>query len=655
MRMKTKIILLIFFFVATTSFAQEKYFIYFKDKEVSENKPLQKNSQIYKSALSTLSEKSIERRTRHNESEIISFEDLPLRKDYLMTLEEMGIEIKHKLNWFNCVSAFIPENKINEIKSLPFVEKVEPVRRFSFNKSFQHFVVTKILSDYGSSFTQLNLSNIPFVHSKGITGKNVLIGVLDTGFDWKRHDALKTRNIVAEYDFIKNDTITANQPGDAPGQDTHGTYVLSIIAGHKDSTMIGSSFNSSFLLAKTENIESETNVEEDDYAAALIWMENLGVDITTSSLGYSEFDPGNRSYTYREMNGKTTIVAKALDLAYKKGVSTFTSAGNEGNTSWKHIISPADAFNVISVGAVTSQNQLASFSSLGPTSDGRIKPEVVAMGVTVFGALSGTTNQYFNASGTSAAAPIAAGVGALLLSKFPHLKNYQIRNIILESSSNSASPNNQIGYGLISAKAAIEFPNLEQRSNSLILNKVIFDENKNSVTTKLHLSVNESEFQEIPFETFSEDHYQFRIPQFNLNDNIKFFFTYQDSTGVIHRIPQTKNYRFDYGSFQINLNMQKPMFDFTRISEIFPNPFNPSEHSIVRIMFKSVGNEKLKVSIIDSSGQKVKEISMLSSLGENIIEWDGISEQGFLCASGVYYYLITINEEKFGKKLILVK
>lgn len=652
--MKLKIILILAFLFSSLILSQEKYFIYFTDKEVSENTPLQKNSQLYNSVISLLSDKSIERRLKHSEN-IISFEDLPVKNDYVQSLINIGVEVKHTLNWFNCVSAYIPKEKINEVISLPFVEKVEPVKGLSFIKPFNNFDLNSSLNNYGSSFTQLYLSDIPFVHSKGIIGNNILVGLLDTGFDWKNHEALKNSKVISEYDFINNDTITANQQGDPPGQDSHGTYVFSIIAGYKDSVLLGSAFGSSFLLAKTENIASETNVEEDDYAAALIWMENKGVDITSSSLGYSEFDPGSRSYTYKEMDGKTTIVARALEIAFKKGVSTFTSAGNEGNSDWKYIVSPADAFNVISVGAVNSQNQLASFSSRGPTSDGRIKPEVVAMGVSVFGAISGTTNRYYSASGTSAAAPIAAGVGALLLSKFPHLKNYQVRNIILESSANSSSPNNQIGYGLISAKNAIEYPNLELKGNSYLLNKVFFDANKISSNTRLYLSINNSDFKEYSFSQYSDYTYQFNLPGMNLGDEVKFYFTYQDSIGNIQRNPKTKNYAFEYGSLQINLNIQRPIKIFTRISDIYPNPFNPSDHKIVRVKFKSLGNENVNVNIIDATGQKVKELSFLSSLGENIIEWDGISEQGFLCASGVYYFLIKINEEKFGKKLILVK
>ncbi|MCX8105898.1 MAG: S8 family serine peptidase, partial [Ignavibacterium album] len=460
----SKILIILLLIFTSANFSQQKYFIYFKDKATDRNVSLSKSSNEYQIALNSLTEKSIERRKKNLGDDFIRYEDLPVKEEYIKELTKLGIKIHNKLSWFNCVSAFIPEDKLSSVQSLTFVDSVKPVKiikykkDFNQDKTFKESLLNTFNSEYGASFTQLNLSDIPFVHSKGIDGRNVLVGLLDSGFDWQRHLALRTRNVISEYDFVFDDSVTANQEQDVPGQDFHGTLVFSIIGGYKDSTLIGAAYNSSYLLAKTEYIATETHVEEDNYAAALIWMENLGVDITSSSLGYSEFDPGEDSYTYEDMNGKTTIVSKAVDLAFERGVVTFTSAGNEGNSKWKYITAPADAFNVIAVGSVDSQNRLANFSSVGPTYDGRIKPEVVAMGVSVYGALAGTTNEYRFANGTSTSSPIAAGVAALLVSKFPYLLNTQVRNIILESSSNLHSPNNQIGYGLISAKNALEFP-----------------------------------------------------------------------------------------------------------------------------------------------------------------------------------------------------
>ncbi len=657
-----KKIFLLLLILTSISFSQQKYFIYFKDKGVAKNTYLSKASAEYQTAFNSLTEKAIERRKKNLGDEIIRFEDLPVEGNYINELENLGVRIVHKLNWFNCVSAFIPSEKINLVKSLPFVEDVKAVKRISYKKDFLPETILKenyfniFTNDYGNSFTQLSLSDIPFVHSKGIDGKNVLVGLLDSGFDWQRHSSLKTRDVIAEYDFVFDDSVTANQEQDVPGQDFHGTLVFSIIGGYRDSVLIGSAYNSSFLLAKTEYIATETHVEEDNYAAALIWMENLGVDVTSSSLGYSEFDPGEDSYTYQDMNGKTTIVSKAVDLAFERGVVTFTSAGNEGNSKWKYITAPADAFNVIAVGSVDSQNRLANFSSLGPTFDGRIKPEVVAMGVSVYGALAGTTDEYRYANGTSTSSPIAAGVAALLLSKFPYLKNTQVRSIILESSSNSQSPNNQIGYGLISAKKALEFPNIRQLNGTYLLNKIFFEESVNPNSVQLHLSGEGSSFTSINFNTFKDDSYEFILPTFSDGKRIEFYFTYQDSAGNSFRVPSDKNYKMIYGSLNIslNLNLINDNLDYT-VSDVYPNPFLPFKNKVVRINYRSSGNEQFRLSIIDASGRSVKEISQISNPGENIVEWDGTNDEKIICSSGVYYFLISLNGQQFGKKLILLK
>ncbi|MFN3872240.1 MAG: S8 family serine peptidase [Ignavibacterium sp.] len=657
-----KKIFLLLLILTSISFTQQKYFIYFKDKGIDKNTILSKASAGYQTALNALTEKAIERRKKNLGDEIIRFEDLPVEDNYINELENLDVRIVHKLNWFNCVSAFIPSEKINLVKSLPFVEDVKAVKRISYKKDFIRETFLKenyfniFTNDYGNSFTQLNLSDIPFVHSKGIDGKNVLVGLLDSGFDWQRHSSLKTRDVIAEYDFVFDDSVTANQEQDVPGQDFHGTLVFSIIGGYRDSVLIGSAYNSSFLLAKTEYIATETHVEEDNYAAALIWMENLGVDITSSSLGYSEFDPGEDSYTYQDMNGKTTIVSKAVDLAFERGVVTFTSAGNEGNSKWKYITAPADAFNVIAVGSVDSQNRLANFSSVGPTYDGRIKPEVVAMGVSVYGALAGTTDEYRYANGTSTSSPIAAGVAALLMSKFPYLKNTQVRSIILESSSNSQSPNNQIGYGLISAKKALEFPNIRQLNGTYLLNKIFFEESVNPNSIQLHLAVEGSSFTSINFNTFKDDSYEFILPSFSDGKRIEFYFTYQDSAGNSFRVPSDKNYKMIYGSLNIslNLNLINDNLDYT-VSDVYPNPFLPFKNKVVRINYRSSGNEQFRLSIIDASGRSVKEIFQISKSGENIVEWDGTNDEKIICSSGVYYFLISLNGQQFGKKLILLK
>ena len=288
-----------------------------------------------KKPLENLSERSIQRRIKTlGEENIINYDDLPIQQNYIDALTSSGISIENKLSWFNAVTAYINETQKNFLLQLPFVDRIEPVRVFKFKREEiipTNYLVKETSSQdqikYGSSFTHLNLSDIPQVHAKGISGEGIIIGVLDSGFKWKGHEALSNANVIGEYDFIFKDSVTEDQTGDRPGQHNHGTSVFSVIGGYKDSVLIGGAFNSKFILAKTEDIRSETHVEEDNYAAALIWMESLGVDITTSSLGYNEFDDSVFSYKYSDMNGKTTIATKAAELAFQKGIVTFISSG----------------------------------------------------------------------------------------------------------------------------------------------------------------------------------------------------------------------------------------------------------------------------------------------------------------------------------------
>jgi len=638
---------------------QEKHFIYFKDKGFKPESTLNKSSLIYKQAVDQLSERAVERRIKNMGDEFITYEDIPVSDNYLTAIKDLGIEIIHELKWFNSVSVRMNDSQIEQVKSLSFVDKVVPVKSLTFQKPLvDDFNLYKYnsINNYGPSFTQLDLSDIPLVHSKGITGDDVVIGLLDTGYDWQRHISLNTRNVLAEYDFVFNDTITANQTGDHPSQHDHGTLIFSIIGGYHDSTMIGAAFNSSYLLAKTEDIRSETRVEEDNYAAALIWMEGLGVDITSSSLGYSIFDTPGESYTYNDMDGKTTIVTKAAELAFMRGVATFTSAGNEGNTPWFYITAPADGKNTIGVGAVNSLNQLAGFSSRGPSSDGRIKPEVVAMGVGVYGASASTNNGYRFASGTSTSAPIASGVAALLLSIHRHLKNTQIRSILLESADNSLNPNNEIGYGLVSAKRAIEFPNLEFINNDYVVRKIFFQENINPNSVKMLYSIDGINFTEASPTVDRIFRFSFEVPFYPQGQNVEFYFSYSDSAGIIYREPSAKNYKFAYGALEISLNLALPsdLVDYV-VSNPFPNPFIPAAHKSVRINFVSDGNEIFKMAIIDGSGQRVKQYNEITSPGINVVEWDGYSDNGNICASGVYFLLVQLNGKEYGRKLMLLK
>lgn len=660
-------IFLILIITTVSILAQDKYFIYFKDKGI-ESGSISKTSSEYNIALSLLSEKAIERRTKTlGENNIISFEDLPISSNYISQIESFNVKIINKLNWFNAVSVFLTGEQKKEISLLPFVSSIESVKKL-INKNELTEVIedsnNKLQTgnnfnsnlDYGFSFNQLQLSEIPILHSKGIKGDGVLIGVLDSGFKWRTLQSLQNITVVAERDFIFNDNNTENETGDHPNQHNHGTIILSVMGGFKPGNLIGVSFGSSFLLAKTEDIRTEKNIEEDNYAAALEWMENFGVDITTSSLGYSEFDAGENSYSYADMNGKTTIVTKAAELAFSRGVLTITSAGNEGNSPWRFITAPADGFNTIAVGAVSFNNNVAAFSGRGPTSDGRIKPDVVAMGVSVLGASATSNNDYSTYNGTSLSAPIVSGTAALLLSVHNHLSNIQLRNILLNTSDNYNLPNNDRGYGLISAKKAISFPNINFSNNKEILHKTIIDlDGVKTNSVKFHYSSNGVFYEElnmnlssIHYTTFTQE-----LPQFTNGEKINFYFTYEDSLSVEKRNPENSNniYILNYGKNEIvETNPYIP--NEYSLEQNYPNPFN----NRTLIKFTTPQQEEAEIILYNAIGEKVAIIYQgLAKKGQNFAEWNGFNDNGIKTASGVYYYFLKIGGQVLARKMILLK
>ncbi len=642
--------------ITSFSFGQNKYMIYFKDKGIKHGETLSKTSALYQEALNSLTQRAVERRKKNMGDEIIKYEDLPIREDYINELNSLGIEVVHKLTWFNAVSAYMNDEQLIDIKAFPFVAKIEVVKKLKYkNDEIPQNNLEKGSSlnpnlEYGDSFGQLELCDIPIVHSKGITGEGIIIGLLDTGFDWNDHEALINTDVIDEWDFIFNDSITANQNGDDPGQHNHGTSVMSIVGGFKDGTLIGASFSSSFLLAKTEYVPTETHVEEDNYAAALIWMENQGVDVTSSSLGYSEFDAGQSSYTYEDMDGQTTIVTLACELAFSLGVVTITSAGNEGASPWFYITAPADGFNTIAVGAVTSSNIVASFSSHGPTFDGRIKPDIVTQGVGVFAAsASGFTNYSGGFGGTSAAAPIACGVAGLLLSAHPHLTNIQVRKILLETAGNSTAPDNNRGYGLLSAQNAINYPNLESVGASYKMHKIFINNiSIDPSTVILHYSIDGGDFMETNMTFDGSLRYNYLFPDLSNNPFLEFYFTYSDSSLGSYREPAVSN----YGQLVVDTEVVDVIPSDFSLSQNYPNPFN----SQTRINFNSSVNEVTHLEIYNILGQKVKVLfNDIPSSRLNSVYWDGRNQSGSVVSSGVYYYVLRIGEKTFSKKMVLLK
>jgi hypothetical protein len=655
-------ILIIAFFILLSSlgFSQLKYLIFLKDKGINKSEVLKKTSDAYLTALGELTERSIERRKKAMGENIITYEDVPLYEPYIKKIEDMGIKIENKLKWFNAVSAYLNESQLQALQQYEFIEKIRLVRKHKNGRIETTDALNKILSTYGTisygpSLPQLQLSDIPQVHAKDITGKGVVVGLLDAGFAWRTHEALQNAHVISEYDFVFQDSVTSDEPADVPGQHSHGASVFSIIGGYKDSILIGAAFGASFILAKTEDIRSEKHVEEDNYAAALEWMESIGVDITSSSLGYSEFDSPEESYTYQDMNGKTTIVTKAAELAFQRGIVTITSAGNEGNKAWYYITAPADGFNTIGVGAVTANNNVASFSGRGPTSDGRIKPDVLAQGVNVLIATSSGKNSYNYGNGTSLSAPIVSGTAALLLSAYPHLSNSQIRHILLETSDNASIPDNDRGYGLVSAAKAISYPNLRKDNNIVRLNKAfILAGSVEQSSIKIHYSINSSAFVSYPMNFDSDYNCYFDLPSLKKTDDFRFYFTYSDSAGNGYLEPEKgKHYLLKQEDLNVYLNLKyiETTADYI-LSPNYPNPFNQQ----TRIDFFAEAGQQTELIVYDVLGQRVKYLfGGVSSAGKNTVLWDGSNDNGIKAASGVYLYILRLDGKEYGRSMVLLR
>ncbi|MCU7491623.1 MAG: S8 family peptidase [Bacteroidota bacterium] len=652
---KKLLLLFAFFLFSGLSFAQTKYLIYFKDKGVKPSLSLSKSSSLFNSAENLLSPRAVERRKKvMGESSYITYEDLPVKDDYIRSLEGLGVKINNVLRWFNAVSAFLTPEELKSVLSLPFVEKLEKVKvlyrpdRNLKPEGPKELGKTGSLMDldYGNSFRQLNLSDVPQLHQKGITGQGIIIGLLDSGFDWKYHEALYNRTVLAEHDFVFNDDVTANQEQDAPDQDEHGTAVFSIIGGYAPGHLIGAAYGASFILAKTEDVRSETHIEEDNYAAALEWMEGQGVDVTSSSLGYNTFDSPESSYTYADMNGKTAISTLAAEMAFQRGVLTVTAAGNEGNTFWHFITAPADGFYTIAVGAVSQFNVVAGFSSKGPTSDGRIKPDIVAQGSGVYKAVSQTQNYYSYGSGTSFATPIASGCAALVLSAYPYLTNFELRRILQITSDNASSPDSLRGYGLVSALRAIEYPNLENSRSGLVLHKAFLDsDGVKPESVEMFYSFGDSNFTPLPVNHLNQTFYTVKLPS-NNTKNLRFYFTYTNSLGNPVRSPLTGNFSLEDSSFT-----PAGVPESFALSQNYPNPFNTS----TRIDFSAYANENAKLVIYDILGQQVMAYDLITKNGKNSVIWNGINQYGSHCSSGIYLYSLKLNGSLYTKKMILLK
>ncbi len=426
---------------------QNRYMVFFTDKDNS--------TYSISNPEAFLSTRAIARRTKQNIT--ISEQDLPVSDVYVQGIKDSGADVYFKTKWFNGVLIQATPEQADAIEQLSYVDEVEFVapgsRLGGFIDDAPTWNVATIPDNtVNSSGFQLSQLRANYMHEDGFTGEGMMIAVLDGGFTTTDGSAafehiVTNDRLVASMDFVENNTNVYHSS-------SHGTSVFSCIAAKYEEQMVGTAYDANFVLCVTEDVGSEFIIEEYNWLIAAEFADSIGVDIITSSVGYNTFDSAYMDYTYNDLNGETSVITRATDIASSKGILMVTSAGNSGNSSWRYVTMPADANSVIAVGAVDASGNKAGFSSFGPTADGRIKPDVVALGSGTV-VINGSGN-ISTKNGTSFAAPLIAGFAAALWQARPDLTNTELKQLIKSSSSNSTNPDNETGFGIPNYLIAVD-------------------------------------------------------------------------------------------------------------------------------------------------------------------------------------------------------
>ncbi len=649
----------------------KKIWIFFKDKPALPNNIVEYPEQF------GLTKRAIQRRERLFNDSRIDYKDIPVSSRYVKQLVDLGIQIDCHSRWLNAVSAWVSPSQKVQLSHISFVDKIQQVGHLKqvpgeysqIKKLNKVYDTSETPYDYGYSITQNEMIDIPRVHALGLTGKNIRIGIIDSGFDLTHEPVFSHLDIIDEYDFYWRDDTTRNQTGDPGSQHNHGTAILSAIAGFEEGELVGPAFNSSYLLAKTEWVSSETQLEEDLWVEAIEWMERKGVDIITSSLGYSLFQDGN-SYTYEDMDGNTALTTISADIAAGKGVVVITSAGNEANDPWGYITSPADGDSVIAVGAVHQEKRRVYFSSYGPTSDGRIKPDVMAMGMGVI-CYSPSINGYIQASGTSLACPQVAGVCALLLEARPGLKPIQIREALRQTADRAASPDTLYGWGIVNAWDALFYygPYLNDlwiiqtlQPSRLHVNATFQTKQGVPLSVTCFYSHSGHAFQSLPM-FYEREHdgsvFQTTLPAGTDKKTLSLYFEVDDSTGTDYKLPvNAPEYAYQYDDTTDEMIPIPTDVDSSKSIVVYPNypnPFSPSTYP-TRIRFDCNDSGSLKLMVLNAGGQHVITlIDQYVAASQNIqVPWDGLNKMNQSCASGVYFAVFEFNNQIHIRKILLI-
>lgn len=456
-----KLVVIFLFLISFSGFSQQDAWVYFNDKP---------NAQSYlDNPLTMLTQRALNRRATQGIALTIS--DAPIEQTYIDQIATAtGITIKAKSKWLNCLHIRGSVTDINTLTALSFVNHIH----FADNSLNSKTAIIKSQNPknkelnihttfaYGTSDNQIQMLNGQVLHQANYTGSGKIIAVLDSGFTGVNTIIPFNRffNLglyLGGYNFVAGDTNVFSTHN-------HGTMTLSCMAGYVDGQLVGTAPDAGYYLFITEDVSGENPVEESYWVQAAEEADRLGVDVISTSLGYFEYDNPNYSHNYSDMTGNAAFASQGANIAFSKGMIVVASAGNAGGSAEPHVGVPAEATNVLAVGAVKSDRTYAAFSSIGPSFDGRVKPDVMAKGE--YTTLSNTTGAIVTASGTSFSCPVMAGVIACFWQAVPNLTNQQVIDFVKQSSDRYSNPDYQYGYGIPDFQLALNQALLSLQANT---------------------------------------------------------------------------------------------------------------------------------------------------------------------------------------------
>jgi serine protease AprX len=401
-----------------------------------------------------LSAASINRRSSQNLA--IDSSDLPITQLYIDSIAPYINGLVHRLKWFNIIVVHITNaSNVDSVKRFDFVDSIAPITYFPYKKlqltgKFESVGPVNQSITYpdvhGAAYRQINMLNGDLLHQLGYKGQGIIIAMMDNGLLdanlMHAFDSVRPR-ILATWDFVHN---SPNVYADPLGG--HATETFSCIAANLPNKFVGTAPGASFVLMQTEDNNAEWVMEEYNWAAGAEFADSVGAQIFSSSLGYTQFDNNLGNNTYADLNGNKTVCTQAANIATSKGIVIFNSIGNYGQDSWHYLAAPADADSILAVGAVDSTGDSAAFSSWGPNSVGRIKPDICAQGFPASVMIANSNDYIGKSDGTSFSCPIAAGCAASLWSAFPGKTARDIQTAIVISANRFWNPDNKYGYGI---------------------------------------------------------------------------------------------------------------------------------------------------------------------------------------------------------------